>query len=110
MTHINTILRSLMVGLICCALLTPAWAAAQLSGTVNINTASVAELAQLPGIGAAKAQAIVAQRSTSKFSAAKDLMDIRGIGPKLFAKIEKHVSVSGNTTLRSTPTKSPASR
>ncbi|GGY31696.1 competence protein ComEA [Bacterioplanes sanyensis] len=49
---------------------------------ININTATVEQLAQLKGIGEAKAQAIVAYRQANgKFSSPEDLTKVKGIGP-----------------------------
>ncbi|VAW33991.1 hypothetical protein MNBD_DELTA04-1415 [hydrothermal vent metagenome] len=61
---------------------------------VNINTAGVKELATLPGIGPAKAQAIVLYRKANgQFKSTKDLVRVKGIGPKLMKKIEKEIEV-----------------
>jgi competence protein ComEA len=62
---------------------------------VNINTASVAELEALPGIGPAKAEAIVKYREEKgNFKSAEDLKNVQGIGDKLFEKISGEVEVS----------------
>ena len=54
---------------------------------VDLNTASVAQLDTLPGIGPATAQAIVDYRSAhGRFSSVDDLLNVRGIGP---AKLEE---------------------
>lgn len=70
-------------------------------GVVNINLATVDELARLPGIGQSKAQAIVAFRSKSKFVRKEQLLSVRGIGPKLLQQLRPYVVVEGTTTLRS---------
>ncbi len=62
-------------------------------GTVNVNTAAVSELALLPGIGPAKAEAIVAHREESgPFAAAEDLLAVPGIGPKILEDLREYVS------------------
>ncbi|NOX81326.1 MAG: helix-hairpin-helix domain-containing protein [Deltaproteobacteria bacterium] len=61
---------------------------------VNINTAGVRELTTLPGIGPAKAKAIVLYRKTNgQFKNTKELIRVKGIGPKLMKKIEKEINV-----------------
>lgn len=61
---------------------------------VNINAAGVRELATLPGIGPAKAKAIVLYRKTNgQFKNTKELIRVKGIGPKLMKKIEKEINV-----------------
>jgi len=62
---------------------------------INVNTASVEQLMELPGIGKSKADAIVAYRTQSKFAKKDDLLNVRGIGEKLLAKISDHVAVTG---------------
>lgn len=71
-----------------------------LAGVVNINSASASELAMLPGIGPSKAQAIVDYRATSKFTTTDELKKIKGIGEKLFDKIQSNVTVDGPTTAK----------
>jgi len=61
---------------------------------VNINSASAAQLAELKGIGSAKAEAIVAFRDKSgPFKSVDDLQQVSGIGEKLLAKLRPQVTV-----------------
>ncbi len=61
-------------------------------GPINLNTATVAELDALPGVGPATAQAIVASRARSRFTSTDDLLDIRGIGEKKLERIRPYVT------------------
>jgi competence protein ComEA len=72
----------------------PNSAAKSASNDVNINTATVDELQKLHGIGAAKAKAIVDYRkSHGAFKNATDLINVPGIGDKIFAGIKGNVKV-----------------
>jgi len=56
---------------------------------VNINTATVEELKALPGIGPAKAQAIVDYRKENgHFKSVEDLKKVKGIGEGIFGKLK----------------------
>ena len=72
----------------------------QINGVVNINTATASELTMLPGIGKAKAEAIITHRQASPFKSPSELTKIKGIGEKMFSKMESHVTVDGPTTAR----------
>ena len=62
----------------------------QLDNRINPNNATVASMTRLPGIGAAKAEAIVAYRKNfhgqnqqgRPFRSLDDLQKVNGIGPK----------------------------
>ena len=61
---------------------------------VDLNRASAEELATLPGIGAAKAAAIVEFRTSSgAFASLEELEAVRGIGPAPVAKLRPHVTL-----------------
>jgi len=51
---------------------------------VNINTASVQELTQLKRIGNKYAERIVEYRDKSPFKSPDEIMNVPGIGPKVF--------------------------
>jgi comEA protein len=69
-------------------------------GVVNINTASAAQLQQLPGIGSAKAKAIVKHRQSHPFKSVDDLAKVKGIDEALLSKIKNRVVVKGKTTAK----------
>jgi len=55
---------------------------------LNINTASAADIEDLPGIGPAFAQRIVEYRTANgPFQSVEDLQKVKGIGPALFEDI-----------------------
>lgn len=68
---------------------------------VNVNTASAAELTFLPRIGSKVANLIVERRKEKPFARAEELMEVKGIGEKLFLTLKPYVSISGPTTLTS---------
>lgn len=58
---------------------------------ISINTADQEELQKLPGIGPAMAQRIIDFRKEQSFQKLEDLMEVKGIGPKLFEKIREKI-------------------
>ncbi|WP_258298064.1 ComEA family DNA-binding protein [Paenibacillus peoriae] len=61
---------------------------------VNINTATAAELMELPGVGAKKAEAILNYRNQhGAFKRVNDLDHVKGIGAKMLAKMKPYVSL-----------------
>lgn len=61
---------------------------------VNINTASQGELMTLPGIGKAKADAIVAYRKEhGAFLSCEDLMQVPGIKENIYEKLRDAITV-----------------
>jgi len=69
------------------------------SGLVNINTASVAELDALPGIGAKTAALIVEYRQKNgPFKKLEELMNVRGIGEKNFLKLKPQLTIGAAKT------------
>lgn len=60
----------------------------------NINTADEAQLTTLTGIGATRAQAIIAYREENgPFAAIEDIMNVQGIKEGTFAKIKDEIVV-----------------
>lgn len=64
--------------------------------TINLNTATKDELIALPGIGPAKAQAILDYRSAhGPFKSVEEVKDVKGIGAKRFEKLKGELTVVG---------------
>lgn len=61
---------------------------------ISLNSATAAELTELPGVGEATAAAIVAHReSNGPFTALEQLMDVKGIGPAKFEAVKDLVTL-----------------
>lgn len=72
---------------------------AAMAGVVNVNTATVAELELLPGVGPAKARAILeARRERGGFKSVEELEDVKGIGPAALERLRPFARISGKTT------------
>jgi competence protein ComEA len=64
------------------------------AGKINVNTASVAQLESVPGIGPSLAARIVEDRTKSgSFRSTSDLMSVKGLGEKKLPKFESYLSV-----------------
>lgn len=63
-------------------------------GLVNINTADVATLCTLPGIGESRAKDIIAYREAhGSFESCEDIMKVSGIKTNVYSKISDMITV-----------------
>lgn len=68
---------------------------------LNLNTATLAQLEELPGVGPATAQRILEYRQQSGgFKRIEELMNVRGIGEASFLKLKALVTVTAGRTER----------
>jgi competence protein ComEA len=87
--------RALAAALLLAAAL-PALAAKKPLGPserIDLNRAGVVDLMRLPGVGERRAQAIVAQRARSPFRKPEDVLAVKGLGPKWFARVKGNVTI-----------------
>jgi competence protein ComEA len=96
MTHRRFV--AAVVALALAALITPGLASADSkpapTARVNVNTATVEQLTALPGVGPALAARIVEHRQKSgAFRSTQEVMSVKGIGEKSFAKLEAWLTV-----------------
>jgi comEA protein len=64
-------------------------------GKINLNTATKEELDSLPGIGEAKAEAIIKLREKMDgFKEIEDILNADGIGEKIFQKIKDMIFIN----------------
>lgn len=67
----------------------------EISGKININTASLSELISLPGIGEKRAQKIISYREKAGgFENKEDIMKVKGIGEGIYTKIKDIIEIS----------------
>lgn len=96
-------MKKLLFGLVALLLSSVALAA------VDLNTASKDELVGLPGIGPAKAQAIIDYRAAhGPFKAVEDVRKVKGIGEKLFLQLKPELAVSGGAKVASAAPATPS--
>jgi competence protein ComEA len=64
------------------------------AGKVNLNTASAQDLATLPGVGDKVAARIIEYRQKAGgFKSVQELLNVRGVGEKNFAKMQAHLTL-----------------
>ena len=72
---------------------------AALTGVLNVNRATEAELRLLPGIGKRRAELIVARRQKKPFATVDEVGRIKGMRA-LVQRLRSRLTVQGDTTLR----------
>ncbi|WP_261305669.1 ComEA family DNA-binding protein [Paenibacillus andongensis] len=71
--------------------------AARSTGQLDLNTATLKQLDELPGIGESKAKAILDYRlKKGRFSRIEELMEVKGIGEKMLEKLKVFLYVTSS--------------
>ena len=73
----------------------------RLVGAINVNMATAEELQLLPGIGEARARAVIALRKQrGGFESVDELTLVKGIGDKALEQMRPFVRTEGKTTVQ----------
>ena len=74
------------------------------AGKVSLNAATVDQLASVPGVGPKLAARIVEQRQKSGgFKSMEDILAVKGIGEKNFAKMQAHLTLGESPKAAAAP-------
>jgi len=66
----------------------------EMSQKIDLNTATVTELQTLPGVGIAKAEAIITYREqVGPFLEVAQITEVKGIGEKMLSKLQNYLVV-----------------
>lgn len=77
----------------------PLFADTTLEGQLNLNMATKEQLMLLPGVGPATAEKIIKYRERRSFQRPGQIMRIKGVGKKTYARLRPFLVLEGETTL-----------
>ncbi|MEI6602332.1 MAG: ComEA family DNA-binding protein [Clostridia bacterium] len=60
---------------------------------VNLNTATLTQLMELPGVGESTANKIISYRKSNRFQKTEDIMNVSGIGEKKYEDLKKYIEI-----------------
>jgi DNA uptake protein ComE-like DNA-binding protein len=65
-------------------------------GKIDINSASMDDLRNIPGLTSVIAKEVIKRRTKARFGSVEELLEIKGFGPKTLEKVQPHlVALSG---------------
>jgi competence protein ComEA len=71
----------------------------EVTGVVNLNTASATQLDLLPGVGPKAVKRIMDVRMKTPFTRVDELVKVKGFGAKKLSRLKPYLSVTGPTTI-----------
>ena len=69
---------------------------------LDVNKATVEQLADLPYIGPKRAALIVERRQQKPFATVEELLEVKGVGPKILEQLKPFITVSGSAAVPKT--------
>ena len=74
------------------------WTLFKFDGTLNVNSATVEELALLPGFDDQRAETAIAKRSAGPFETIEAFAQATGLDADAFAETKRHITLTGPST------------
>ena len=86
-------MKNVLITLICTLFLVCSVASAAAMEKINLNTATLEQQTQLPGVGPALAKRIIDYRTEHPFKSIDEVKQVKGIGDSKYEKIKNLITI-----------------